>query len=84
MSTNQKMRAALCAWASDLEAGHQVWIPAASLRDIAAALAQAEQRQGRALAMRVLQSDLYAKLDDLERAECDALIAAPQPKESTS
>lgn len=28
---------------------------------------------GYALAMRVLQSDLYAKLDDLERAECDAL-----------
>lgn len=27
------------------------------------------------LAMRVLQSDLYAQLDDTERAECDALIA---------
>jgi hypothetical protein len=26
------------------------------------------------LAMRVLQSDLYSKLDDSERAECDALI----------
>lgn len=26
------------------------------------------------LAMRVLQSDLYAKLDDAERSECDALI----------
>lgn len=29
---------------------------------------------GHALAMRVLQSNLYAKLDDLERAECDALL----------
>lgn len=29
---------------------------------------------GRILAMRVLQSDLYAKLDEEERAECDALI----------
>lgn len=27
------------------------------------------------LAMRVLQSDLYAQLDDAERAECDALVA---------
>lgn len=31
---------------------------------------------GYALAMRVLQSDLYAKLDDEERGECDALIRA--------
>lgn len=29
---------------------------------------------GGALAMRVLQSDLYHKLDDVERAECDELI----------
>lgn len=29
---------------------------------------------GHALAMRVLQSDLYRQLDDTERAECDALI----------
>lgn len=30
---------------------------------------------GYALAMRVLQSDLYPTLDELERAECDELIA---------
>lgn len=30
---------------------------------------------GYALAMRVMQSDLYAQLDDRERAECDALIS---------
>ena len=29
---------------------------------------------GRALAMRVLQSDLYFQLDEVERGECDALI----------
>lgn len=29
---------------------------------------------GRALAMRVLQSDLYHQLDDREKAECDALL----------
>lgn len=33
---------------------------------------------GAALAMRVLQSDLYAELDDTERGECDALIRAQQ------
>lgn len=31
---------------------------------------------GYALAMRVLQSDLYKQLDPESRAECDALIAA--------
>jgi hypothetical protein len=31
---------------------------------------------GYALAMRVLQSDLYANLDEVERGECDALIRA--------
>jgi hypothetical protein len=30
---------------------------------------------GYALAMRVLQSDLYHELDDKERADCDALLA---------
>lgn len=30
---------------------------------------------GYALAMRVLQSDLYRKLDDIERGECDEMIA---------
>lgn len=30
---------------------------------------------GFALAMRVLQSALYHELDDLERSECDALVA---------
>lgn len=34
---------------------------------------------GYALAMAVLQSNLYQWLDDVERAECDALIAAGQP-----
>ena len=33
---------------------------------------------GYALAMRVLQSDLYKQLDDKERAECDELIARGQ------
>lgn len=33
---------------------------------------------GYALAMAVLQSSLYQFLDDVERAECDALIAAAQ------
>lgn len=33
---------------------------------------------GYALAMRVLQSDLYPQLDDREKAECDALIAKGQ------
>lgn len=33
-------------------------------------------RFGYALAMRVLQSDLYHQLDDRERAECDGLIRA--------
>lgn len=33
---------------------------------------------GYALAMRVLQSDLYHRLDDRERAECDELIARGQ------
>ena len=32
------------------------------------------EAMGYALATRVLQSDLYAKLDDRERAECDALL----------
>ncbi len=33
-----------------------------------------------ALAMRVLQSDLYHKLDDLERSGCDVLLRnEPQP-----
>lgn len=43
-----------------------------------AARATAEQSEptGWKLAMRVLQSDLYATLDDAERAECDALIRA--------
>lgn len=35
-----------------------------------------DKQIGYALAMRVLQSDLYAKLDDEERGECDALIRA--------
>ncbi len=35
-------------------------------------------RFGYALAMRVLQSDLYHQLDDRERAECDELIRAAQ------
>lgn len=35
---------------------------------------------GYALAMAVLQSDLYLKLDDQARAQCDAMLsAAPQP-----
>jgi polyhydroxyalkanoate synthesis regulator phasin len=39
-------------------------------------LAAAQARTfGCALAMRVLQSDLYRQLDDTERAECDELIA---------
>jgi hypothetical protein len=33
-----------------------------------------EQRLGYALAMRVLQSDLYHQLDERERAECDAFL----------
>ena len=33
---------------------------------------------GYALAVRVLQSDLYAQLDDKERAECDELIRRGQ------
>ena len=33
-------------------------------------------RLGFALAMRVLQSDLYQQLDEVERAECDELIDA--------
>lgn len=40
-------------------------------------------RFGYALAMRVLQSDLYRQLDERERAECDELIRAattPEPK----
>ena len=34
---------------------------------------------GYALAARVLQSDLYAKLDDRERAECDAMVRGEAP-----
>lgn len=33
---------------------------------------------GGKLAMRVMQSDLYHKLDEAERGECDALIHAFQ------
>lgn len=36
--------------------------------------AQRFESFGYALAMRVMQSDLYAQLDDRERDECDALI----------
>lgn len=32
------------------------------------------RRDGYVLAMRVLQSDLYKQLDDVERAACDSLI----------
>lgn len=39
---------------------------------------QVEVPPGYALAMAVLQSSLYQFLDDVERAECDALIAAAQ------
>lgn len=35
---------------------------------------------GYALAVRVLQSDLYSKLDSKERAECDQLIYNGQAK----
>lgn len=35
---------------------------------------------GYALAMRVLQSDLYHILEDKERVECDALIERGQSK----
>lgn len=35
------------------------------------------------LAMRVLQSDLYAQLDDAEKAECDALTASNPHASST-
>lgn len=47
------------------------------------------EQSGWKLAMRVLQSDLYATLDDAERADCDALIranpylAAPSPSASS-
>ena len=37
--------------------------------------ARPERAGAGALAMRVLQSDLYHQLDDLERAQCDALIS---------
>jgi hypothetical protein len=37
-------------------------------------LAAISQPLGYALAMRVLQSDLYSKLDDKERSECDEII----------
>lgn len=33
-------------------------------------------RLGRVLAVRVLQSDLYRRLNDAERADCDALVRA--------
>src|SRR5690242_9002238 len=39
---------------------------------------------GYALAMSVLQSDLYTTLDDRERAECDELIARGQGKRRPS
>lgn len=47
-------------------------------RRLARAAKTGQAPTGFALAMRVLQSDLYAQLDDIERGECDALIAAGQ------
>lgn len=39
---------------------------------------------GYALAMAVLQSDLYHKLDDKAKAECDELITTAQQYEALS
>jgi hypothetical protein len=41
---------------------------------IAGAKMVQEEEFGCALAVRVMQSDLYERLDDLERAECDELV----------
>lgn len=49
---------------------------------IAAAKApNTDSRIGHALAMRVLQSDLYRQLDETERSECDELIRQKQAPE---
>lgn len=42
------------------------------------AASEQQPQIGYALAMRVLQSDLYRRLDDVERGECEALIAREQ------
>lgn len=56
-----------------------VWPPAQPQQQQAAPGAVPD---GYALAMAVLQSDLYNQLDDLERAQCDAMLsAAPKPQE---
>ena len=39
-----------------------------------------DKKYGFELAMRVLQSDLYRQLDDLEKQQCDTLCYIPQPK----
>jgi hypothetical protein len=50
-------------------------IKAAALRGAASSERKAMfEAEGYALAARVLQSDLYEKLDDKERAECDEFL----------
>lgn len=49
-------------------------ILAVVLRHIPKPKSKQFETHGYALAMRVLQSDLYHQLDALERAECDELI----------
>lgn len=57
MNQNDQMREALLAWATDLEAGRQVWIPATKLRAIEKALSG--QPQSREL---LIAEDLAASL----------------------
>lgn len=78
MTTNQELREAIqvAAQYTTAMSAEDAGIVEAANR---AALSQPpapEQASGYALAMAVLQSDLYHKLDDLERAECDAMLAA--------
>lgn len=76
MSREVKLEALLRCVARNLEHGMSASIQKLQARSIREVLGEKADRRplGGALAMRVMQSDLYPKLDDVERADCDELV----------
>jgi hypothetical protein len=77
-NTREAMKSALCVLCAAEKAND--WHPnmakdfAFAIEALRAAISSQPPAAAGALAMRVMQSDLYGQLDDAERAQCDAQI----------